>query len=120
MVKKIKYIYIFLLSISSIFISENLFAAEIKVKTAGDIFLNLSDVFSPFIGIIFGLATIAGLAFTISAVFKFKQFKDNPQQISIGQPIGLFFLGAFMLWLPFMIKSIGHTVTGIQSDTKLR
>ena len=102
-----------------LFINYNLYA-EVQVQRFGDIFKNLNEVFLPFAKLLFTIATIAGLLFTFIAVFKFKQFKDNPQQISIGQPVGLFFLGAIMLWLPFIIQSLGFTITGSKSIEELR
>jgi len=116
MLNVIKSKYSYLILFCTIF-SAKTFADTLRV---GDLFNNLSTAFDPFIVLLFSLATIAGLIFTIVGIFKFKQFKDNPQQISIGQPIGLFLLGAVMLWLPFIIKTIGFTFTGAKSEGELR
>ncbi|MBP9721566.1 MAG: type IV secretion protein IcmD [Gammaproteobacteria bacterium] len=91
-----------------------------EAKTIKDIFNNLSGSLGSITGLLFSLATIAGISFSIAAMFKFKQHKDNPQQISVGQPIGLFFLGVIMLWLPYMIQAIGYTITGAKNTGKLR
>ncbi len=114
-----KYNYVFI--IGMILSSNSAFAQTVTdTERVGDIFKNLSTSFDPFIGVLFSIATLAGLIFTFIAIFKFKQFKDNPQQISIGQPIGLFFLGAVMLWLPYIIMSIGYTLTGAKTKQQVQ
>lgn len=55
---------------------------------------------------------IAGLAFTISAILKFKQHKDNPTQIPIGTPIALAFIAAVLLFLPSTLGVTGKTMFG--------
>lgn len=112
--------YKFLTTTSLVLDSQSLFAQTQTTTRVGEVFRNLSTSFDPFIAILFSIATLAGLIFTFIAIFKFKQFKDNPQQISIGQPVGLFFLGGVMLWLPYIITSIGYTLTGAKTDTQLR
>jgi intracellular multiplication protein IcmD len=84
----------------------------------GDILYNITGSFTGIVRLVFGISIIAGLCFAVAAIFKFKQHKDNPAQVTIGQPIGLLFLGACMIWLPFIIRTMGATVTGIK-DTRL-
>lgn len=55
---------------------------------------------------------LAGLGFAIGAIMKFKQHKDNPQQITIGQPIGLLFVAAALLFLPSILDVAGSTMFG--------
>lgn len=93
----------------------NLFAAN---DTVGTLFRNVGGQFGGFVNFLFSVATIAGLCFSIAALLKFKQHKDNPAQVTIGQPIGLFFLGAIMLWLPFIIQSLGTTIVGNSEKAK--
>jgi intracellular multiplication protein IcmD len=56
-----------------------------------------------------GIAYIAGFGFTIAAIFKFKQHKDNPTQIPIGTPIALLIIGVALIFLPGIIKIGGST-----------
>lgn len=105
------------LSCFVIFSSANLFAAPAN-DTVGTIFKNIGGEFGGLVNFLFSLATIAGLCFSIAALLKFKQHKDNPAQVTIGQPIGLFFLGAIMLWLPFIIQSLGTTILGNSDKAK--
>lgn len=48
---------------------------------------------------------VAGLGFSIGAIMKFKQHKDNPTQIPIGTPIALVFVAAALLFLPSLATS---------------
>lgn len=53
---------------------------------------------------------IGGIAFAGAAIMKFKQHKDNPQSMTLGQPIALIFIAAALIWLPQIIKTTGQTV----------
>jgi intracellular multiplication protein IcmD len=53
---------------------------------------------------------VAGMAFTVGAIVKFKAHKDNPTQIPIGQPIALLFVGAGLLFVPSVMKTSGETL----------
>ncbi|MBF13702.1 MAG: hypothetical protein CMF46_05010 [Legionellales bacterium] len=55
-------------------------------------------------------AFVAGIGFTVVALFKFKQHKDNPTQVTIGTPAMLLFIGIFLIYLPNLISSGGATV----------
>jgi len=55
---------------------------------------------------------LAGLGFSIGAIMKFKQHKDNPTQISIGTPIALVFIAAALLFLPSILGVTGATMFG--------
>jgi len=58
------------------------------------------------------LSYVAGLGFIASAIFKFKQHKDNPNQIHIGQPVALLFIAAALLIIPSIFQSTGTTLFG--------
>lgn len=55
---------------------------------------------------------LAGLGFSIGAIMKFKQHKDNPTQIPIGTPIALVFIAAALLFLPSILGIAGQTMFG--------
>jgi len=101
------------------------------IKVAGALFLFavVTDVFAanPTIGtmassilssfqslakLITGGSYIAGLGFSIGAIMKFKQHKDNPTQIPIGTPIALMFIAAALLFLPTILTMTGSTMFG--------
>lgn len=53
---------------------------------------------------------LAGLAFSIGAIMKFKQHKDNPTQVTVGTPISLTFIAAALLFLPSILSATGSTL----------
>lgn len=55
---------------------------------------------------------LAGLGFSIGAIMKFKQHKDNPTQVPIGTPIALVFIAAALLFLPSILGVTGATMFG--------
>lgn len=69
---------------------------------------NLSDMAK----LITAAAYVAGMAFAIGAVVKFKAHKDNPTQVQISQPIALLFIGAALMFIPSVFKSAGGTLFG--------
>jgi intracellular multiplication protein IcmD len=60
---------------------------------------------------------LAGLAFSIGAIMKFKQHKDNPTQVPIGTPIALVFIAAALLFLPTILGVTGKTMFGSTTAT---
>jgi len=60
---------------------------------------------------------LAGLGFSIGAIMKFKQHKDNPTQIPIGTPIALVFIAAALLFLPSILGVTGVTMFGSSGGT---
>jgi cytosine/uracil/thiamine/allantoin permease len=118
-IKKLKNIKKNYFLIFSVFIASNIYAQSYD-QTAGDVFTRLSGSFYPIVDLMFAVCIVAGLAFGIAGITKFKQFKDNPQQISVGQPIGLLFLAAVIMWLPFIINTLGYTLTGATSREQLK
>jgi intracellular multiplication protein IcmD len=52
---------------------------------------------------------LAGLAFSIGAVMKFKQHKDNPTQIPTGTPLALVLVAAAPLFLPSIVGKSSST-----------
>jgi intracellular multiplication protein IcmD len=55
---------------------------------------------------------VAGMGFAVGAVVKFKAHKDNPTQITIGQPIALLFVAAALMFIPSVFKTAGGTLFG--------
>lgn len=59
---------------------------------------------------------LAGLGFSIGAIMKFKQHKDNPTQIPVGTPIALLFIAAALLFLPSILDVTSQTMFGGQGS----
>lgn len=57
-------------------------------------------------------AYVAGMAFMVGAIVKFKAHKDNPTQIPIGTPIALLFVGAALIFIPTVFGVGGQTLFG--------
>ena len=59
-----------------------------------------------------GASYLAGMAFAVGAIVKFKAHKDNPTQIPIGTPIALLFVGAALIFIPAVFRASGQTLFG--------
>lgn len=55
---------------------------------------------------------VAGMAFAVGAIVKFKAHKENPTQIPIGTPIAMLFVGAALIFIPTVFKVGGQTMFG--------
>ncbi|MAJ82503.1 MAG: hypothetical protein CMF41_06270 [Legionellales bacterium] len=54
-----------------------------------------------------GMAYVVGLMLFIAAIMKFRQHRDNPQQVTIGQPLTLFGLSVVAIFLPGFLNLAG-------------
>lgn len=75
---------------------------------AGNVTKNLGAIAQ----LITAASYVAGMAFAVGAVVKFKAHKDNPTQIPIGTPIALLFVGAALIFIPTVFKVSGATLFG--------
>ncbi len=89
-----------------------LFASEsmAAVTTIGGMASQVTDSFTNLAKLITAGSYIAGLGFSIGAIMKFKQHKDNPTQIPIGTPIALVFIASALLFLPSILNVAGGTM----------
>ena len=88
------------------------FSPSIWAMTIGSVASNVTSSFTALTQLITAASYIAGLAFAIGAILKFKQHKDNPTQIPIGTPIALLFVAAALLFLPSILTVAGDTMFG--------
>lgn len=100
-----------------VFFSLMLFGVEVMAGDAGSQSLggmaaNITSSFKSLTKLITGGAYLAGLGFSIGAIMKFKQHKDNPTQIPIGTPVALVFIAAALLFLPSILGITGYTMFG--------
>lgn len=86
-------------------------------QTLGTLATNVSDSFNQIGNMMIGLAYIAGIGFGISAIFKFKQHKDNPTQIPISTPFALLGVSVLLVFLPSLYAPAGATVFGSSGGT---
>lgn len=80
--------------------------------TLGQMASQITNSFEQLAKLITAGSYIAGLGFSIGAILKFKQHKDNPTQIPIGTPIALVFISAVLLFLPSFLGAVGSTMFG--------
>lgn len=86
--------------------------AAAAATTLGKMASQITKSFSNIAKLISGGSYLAGLGFSIGAIMKFKQHKDNPTQIPIGTPIALVFIAAALLFLPSILDVAGGTMFG--------
>lgn len=89
-----------------------MYAGELhaSVQTLGDLARMINKSFSAVAKLITGASYLAGLGFSIGAIMKFKQHKDNPTQIPIGTPIALLFIASALLFLPSILDVASGTL----------
>lgn len=87
-------------------------AAAGGTPTIGGIASNITSSFTALTKLITAGSYLAGLGFSVGAIMKFKQHKDNPTQIPIGTPIALVFIAAALLFLPTILGVTGATMFG--------
>lgn len=92
-----------------IFISQNAVAGQM---TLGAMASQITGSFAQLAKLITAGSYLTGLGFSVGAIMKFKQHKDNPTQIPIGTPIALVFISAALLFLPSILGITGSTMFG--------
>lgn len=111
-----KYKFFGLLAIGlSLFAVGSAFAAN---QSLGDIATNVTNSFEGFGKLLIAVSYVAGIGFTLAAIFKFKQHKDNPTQIPLGTPIALLVIGIVLVFLPMLFGPAGQTVFGSGAEVK--
>lgn len=55
---------------------------------------------------------VAGMAFAVGAIIKFKAHKDNPTQVPISTGVVLLFVAAALLFAPTVFRVSGQTMFG--------
>ena len=80
--------------------------------TVNDIADNIIDQLGAAKDLVIYGAYSAGLGFLIATFYKFKQHKDNPTQVPIGNPITYLAISVLLLFLANLIQPIGETLFG--------
>lgn len=92
--------------------ASNTTTATTTTKSLGDVAETITESFGGITELIIGIATVAGLGFGVAAIFKFKQHRDNPTQVTLGQPLSLLAIGVMLLWINYLLMASGQTLTG--------
>ena len=86
-------------------------------ETIGSMASQITSSFTSLTKLITAGSYLAGLAFSIGAILKFKQHKDNPQQVQMGVPIALLALGVLLVFLPTLFAPASKTAFGDEQTT---
>ncbi|MDC3181192.1 type IV secretion protein IcmD [Gammaproteobacteria bacterium] len=86
-------------------------------KTITGIAKSSKDDIMSFFNLIGALAFVCGICFFIAAMLKFKQFKDNPQQTTIGTPIMLLVIAVLLTFMPNLKTVSGETLFGSSPES---
>lgn len=87
-------------------------AAFAAVSGIGGVATQVTGNIAAIARLITAASYVAGMAFVVGAIVKFKAHKDNPTQIPIGTPIALLFVGAALIFAPTVFKVSGGTLFG--------
>lgn len=103
-----KKVILWVLALSCFSIGTAAFAVSGVGQVAATVTSNLANIAK----LVTAASYVAGMAFAVGAIVKFKAHKDNPTQIPIGQPIALLFVGAALIFIPTVFKVSGGTLFG--------
>lgn len=81
-------------------------------QNLGNIADNIRNSLSMVAKLITSVSYVAGIAFALMGMLKFKSHKDNPTQVPLSQPIVLLAISAGLVYLPSLIGTGGATVFG--------
>ena len=102
-------IYYFFIVLFLAFFSSECIATT---QTIGDVAHQITLSFENIARLITAASYLAGLGFSIGAMMKFKQHKDNPTQIPVGTPVAMLFIASALLFLPSILKVTSVTMFG--------
>ena len=77
---------------------------------------NLRGNFNAIAELMVSVAYVAGIGFGITAIFKFKQHKDNPTQVPIGTPFAMLVISVLLIFLPAIYSPAGKSIFGDNAE----
>jgi intracellular multiplication protein IcmD len=104
---------IFLVLITGLLLTEAAFAASTAPSySLGQISDNLIISIGGLAQLITSGCYVIGFGFGVAAILKFKGHRDNPSQVTIGQPITLCILALAFIFMPMLFIISGDTIFG--------
>lgn len=97
------------LSVAGIMLVSGILLAE-DANSLRSIADNVRGNLGAVVDLIIGLAFLAGVAFFLTGLVKFKAHKDNPTQVPLSAPLVLISISACLMFLPSLIDVAGETV----------
>ncbi|HVY53335.1 MAG TPA: type IV secretion protein IcmD [Gammaproteobacteria bacterium] len=98
------------LIVTALIASLTVTTAWAEVSGIGAIASNVTHNLAAIAKLITAGSYVAGMAFAVGAVAKFKQHKDNPTQIPLSTPIVLLFVGIALIFIPAIFQAGGGTL----------
>jgi intracellular multiplication protein IcmD len=99
-----------------IFLTCSVFAAG-DVTDLGGMADTLTQQFIDVASLMISVAYVAGIGFGITSIFKFKQHKDNPQQVPIGTPFAMMAISVLLIFLPAIYGPAGTSIFGANATS---
>ena len=69
--------------------------------------------------LVYRLFSVAGVGLMAGAIAKFKQHKNNPQQVHVGNAVAQLFIAAALLIIPSIFSSTGATLFGCPANCQI-
>lgn len=85
------------------------YAESTSSNNIGAVATNITGNFTALGKLMIAIAYLSGFGFSVAAIFKFKQHKDNPTQIPLGTPIALLVVGIVLIFMPGLLQVGGAT-----------
>ena len=102
---------VFWLSISGLILFALGTTADAAISGIGAVATRaMTSTIGPMAKLITAISYAAGMACGVAAIVKFWAYKNNPQQVQIGMPIVLLFVGAALLFIPSVFQATGSTL----------
>ncbi|TAK74366.1 MAG: type IV secretion protein IcmD [Gammaproteobacteria bacterium] len=86
--------------------------AAFAISGIGSVATQVTTNISAIAKLVTAAAYVAGMAFAVTGIVKFKQHKDQPTQYPISTPIAFIFIGAALIFVPSIFSVSGHTLFG--------
>ena len=81
-----------------------------QTKDIGAIAEGVTDTLGNIGKLMVAIAYLAGFGFLMFGILKFKQHKDNPQQVTLGVPIVMTIIGSVLLFVGSFIAPLGASL----------
>ena len=88
------------------------FGSSGGTQNLGGVAENVRSTLTNVMKLLTAASYVAGFGLTIGALFKFKQHKDNPQQVQLGTCIAMLLIGICLIFLPSIVSTGGATIFG--------
>lgn len=89
-------------------------------ETIGGISKNITNSLKDVSTLAEAIAWVAGFFMGLGSLFKFKAYRDNPQQTPLGTPITWLAIAVFLIFLPTVLGSGSTTIWGAEGATAVK